>query len=207
MSWYYTYYLGIQDENGKIKPLGPYDCNGKLHEVVERSRSFETGLHDSFTEIPDEAWSDELFAEFSYKDRDNDSAHKYDYMSYCPIKELPSGSWIKSGYYLTDDIDQYMKSLDNPDEYYFEGFYERLSPEVYARRMENELKFGPPKPKKDCEGNEFETHSVSEYSYYCYPDYNCKEYDASTLRRTAEMLMESYDVPKGSRIVVILSEG
>ena len=36
MSYYYSYYLGIEDKSsGLIQPFGPYDSFGKLNPIIE----------------------------------------------------------------------------------------------------------------------------------------------------------------------------
>ena len=60
MSWYVSFFIAIQDKNGKITPLGPYDNEGKLKCVHETSRSFTTDLHESFYPIEDDMVTDEL---------------------------------------------------------------------------------------------------------------------------------------------------
>ena len=205
MSWYVNFYLCWQDKDGKIRPLGPYDYKGEFKCVRSTSRSFTTDLNQLFNPIPDEAWTEELEKEFTYEDEDGNRKRDDQYMGYLPLSELPTGDWIKDGYFLIDDIDQYIRSKDD-DEVYFDDFYGGLSPEVYIRMVENELKFGPPKPKKDCEGEEYIPHSVADYSFFMYPDYQCKEWEAFLLRMVAGIL-DNWDLPKDARVVVVKTEG
>ena len=76
MSYYYTYYLGYERE-GKIYPLGPYDCFGKLRDVVNRSRSFASDLHERFWPVKEEEISDELRKEFEYTDWEGKKTVEY----------------------------------------------------------------------------------------------------------------------------------
>ncbi|MBP5564959.1 MAG: hypothetical protein J6X45_04470 [Lachnospiraceae bacterium] len=202
MSWYTTYYLGLQDKDKKIIPLGPYDNNHKLKSVISTSRSFTTDLKDLFYPIQDEMVTDELRAEFSC---DIDTELR-PYFEYLPLKELPTGEWVKSGYYLLSDINTYLASLRD-DNTYFEDFYDSLSSTEYAMKLENELKFGKPQPYIDADGWEVKEHACSEYAYFAYPDYECQEYEASLLRTVAGMLKESYNLEDGEQIVVIKTEG
>ena len=67
MSYYYSYYAGYKYD-GKIYPLGPFNCFGKLRAIVEKSRSFASDLHNDFYDVPDDAASDELRERFEYED-------------------------------------------------------------------------------------------------------------------------------------------
>lgn len=198
MSWYVNFYIGIMDADGKIIPLGPYDNKGELKCVRSTSRSFTTDLHEKFDVIKPEQFTDELRKEFEYYT--SDDCELAQYFGYLPLNKLPKGDYIKRGYFLNEDIYSYMKDGD-PE------FYESLTPEEYAFRLESELKFGAPKMKKDEYGFEYCEHSCSEYSYFCYPDYCCEEYEAWVLRHEANLLMDIWEVLEGSEIVVIKTEG
>lgn len=198
MSWYVDYYLGVQDKDGKIVPLGPYDNKGKLKCVHFTSRSFTTDLTDEFIPILDAMITDELRKEFKY----DVEGELRSYFGYCPLEDLPRGEWIKTGYFLIEDINRYLE-----DDVDFNDFYQYLSPAQYAIKLENELKFGKPKPIKDCEGEEIEQYSCSEYAYFAYPNYQSKEYESWLLRTTASMLAENFELDEGSRIVAIKTEG
>lgn len=203
MSWYFSAYLGYQDKEGKIWLLGPYDSNGKLHPVIETSRSFTTDLKDYFYDIPDEAWTPELEDQFSYTDYEGKKVRS-EYVGYLPISQLPKGDFIKTGYFLIDEIDRYQKS--KTDDWDFDGFYDVLSPEAYIGMVQNEMKFGRPQTKIDEFGEEVTPHSASEYAYFAYPNYNCKEYEAFVLRQMANVLEGYYD-EEHSDVVIIKDEG
>ena len=206
MSWYRNYFIGLQDPDGKIYPLGPFDNKGNLKYVLEKSQSFETGICESFTKLTNEMWTDELEKLFLHPDCQDDleevTKFVHEYTSFCYVKDLPTGDWIKRGYYLIDQIQSYEESDGEFDE-----FYDYMSPDVYARHMEQELKFGPPKPRKDEFGDEYTPHSCSEYSYFCYPDYNCIERDAFELRKMANILIDDWQLKDGWKKVVVLTEG
>lgn len=200
MSWYVNFYLGLMDQNNKIIPLGVYDYKGELKCIHSTSRSFTTELHELFYPIQKKMITDELRKEFPY-DADGELSQ---YFGYLPLSELPKGDWIKSGFYLLEDITNYLNYKNGKTDDY-DGFYDMLTPTEYAFKLENELKFGK-EIKQDEFGNEG-GHSCSEYTYFSYPDYECMEYEAHLLRIVAEILMDSYEVPNGSQIVVIKTEG
>ena len=206
MSWYTSYFCGIQAPDNKIYPLGPFDNKGNLKYVLEKSRSFETGINESFTKLTADMWTDELekaLLHVADPEMTNEAREfLHEYTSYCPIKDLPTGDWIKRGYYLIDQIQTYE---ENDGDY--EVFYDSISPEVYVRRMEQELKFGPPKPRKNEFGDEYTPHSCAEYSYFCYPDYNCVERDAFELRKMGNILIEDWELKDGWQKVAVLTEG
>ena len=201
MSYYYNYYIGYK-HNGKIYPLGPYDCNGKLKDVVSRSRSFASDLHESFDFVDENMISDELRKEFEYEDWNGNK--KVD-VKYLPLKELPYGDFISKGYFLIDSVREYEKGEDD-----FENDleYDKVDPVVYAAMVKNEIVFGKPSPKKDIEGGEMEVHGASDYMYYAYPNYSGKEYEAFVIRQVAEMLGEfNRNLPEGYEVVILETEG
>lgn len=200
MSYYYSYYLGIKKQDGKIYPLGPYDCDGKLHHVLYDSRNFASDLHEEFDRIPDEMISDELRKEFEYKNWNDEIV--MDEVKYLPLKDLPTGDYIKTGYYLIEDIKKYEETHDDWD-----LFYERLSPVTYVGMLLAEKSGAAiPKQKYDEEGDPIDTYSAADYMYYAHPDYHCREYDAHLLRCAAESY-EYSKVTRDAEIVVLETEG
>ncbi len=212
MSWYVYYYIGYKTQEGKIYPYYPFDSFGKLVPVITRSRSFASDLWRSFNRITLDETTEEIKLHFGDEnekgflgDDKSEAEEKPPWCFWLNVDDLPQGSYIKSGYFLQEDIAEYERCIESGD--YFEGFYDVLSPAEYARKMESELKFGIPKPKKDFEGNEFEVHSCGDYSYYAYPDYDSEEYEASRIREAIDMVEYRFDLPKGSKLVVLQTNG
>lgn len=217
MSWYFTYALTYKNkEDGKLYPLGPFDYKGDYKNVLSKSRSFASALHERFTPIDSAEDRKSLISEELFKvktgwegEEEKEYAEEffngegYWMWSYLPIEDLPEGDYIKRGYVLIDQIEEYEK-----DEGYFEGFYPVLTPQIYAKKLENELKFGRPKPKKDCEGNEIEEHSVSEFSYYAWVDRESEEYEAYKIREALYLLRTWYNIENGDEeLYVLLTQG
>ena len=200
MSYYYNYYIGYMLE-GKLYPLGPYDCFGKLQEAVSVSKSFASDLYYDFYEVKEEMISEELRKEFEYEDW---QGKKVIDVKYLMMNKLPKGSFIKTGYFLIDDVKTY-ESEGRRETY--DLFYDRVSPVVYAEMLKNEQIFGKPLPETDFEGNEIECRSASDYMYYAYPDYNSKEYEVFMIREMAEILDPFFKLPKGYELVVLETEG
>ena len=198
MSYYYDYYIGYKHD-GKIYPMGVYDAKGKLHSVFCNSRSFASDLHESFNSVKDDEISDELRKEFEYDGWDGKKTMGI--VKWLPVKELPSGDYVKKGYFLIEDVKAYEGNRD-----WFDGFYDTVSPTVYAALLDKELKFGKNQPKKDAEGNEYIEHNASDYMFYAYPDYHSKEYEAFILRETVDSMWSS-ELPEGSEWVIIETEG
>lgn len=204
MSYYYSYYVGYRTPDDKIYPLGPYNSLGKLNAVIEVSRSSASDLHNDLIYIAATQITDELRKEFQYRDWNGDP--QIPPLKWLPVDDLPKGDFIQKDYFLIEDVRTYEEADDNWD-VTFDLFYNRLTPTVYAQMAANEVRFGKPKPKLDCEGNPMEVHSASDYMYYAYPDYNSREYEAFMLRHAADVLHPFKGLPEGSELVIIETEG
>ena len=198
MSYYYEYYAAIQNKESKmVFPLGPYDCNGKLKAIIERSRSFASDLHDDFYILPNEQISDELHKEFDYEDYKEEKVCD---IKYLPIDKLPTDSYIIKGYFLIDDIQAWEQEGDDS------LFHNMIKPEYYAELMQKELIFGKNQPEKDEDGYEYTKPNASDYIYSAIPNYNSKEYEAEMIRQVAIMLFD-YDLSQKYDLLVIEVEG
>ena len=201
MSYYYNYYIGyINPDDNKIYPLGPYNSSGRLCRVISDSRSVASDLYEDFYAVKETQISDSLRKEFEAENWEGEPVVE---VKYLPVEELPNNSYIKTGYYLIDEVKVYESIKDDE---WFEGFSEIISASVYAAMLKNEIVFGKNKPELDCEGNECTVPSASDYMYYAYPDYSSKEYDAHLLRRAVDSL-EYYDLPSGTKYVILEDEG
>lgn len=211
MSWYVDYYVGYRDKDGKIYPLAPFDAFGELHPIITKSRSFASDLWEKFTRVTLEETTEELKKHFpdgniySWGEK-SEEKEEPPWCFWLDPEELPTGSYLKKGYFLQEDIAQYERSLED-NSVYFGGFYHMLTPAEYARKMEAELKFGIPKPKKDDEGNEFEVYGCGEYSFYVYPDYESAEYEASVIKDILYMFEYYSGLPEGSKLLVLQTNG
>ncbi|MCR4805731.1 MAG: hypothetical protein K5981_08775 [Clostridia bacterium] len=198
MSYYYNYYVGYK-KDGKIYPWGPYNANGKLEPMVCRSRSFASDLHEEFYAVSDDEVSEELRKEFEYEDWGN--IKRLD-VKYLLEKDLPTGSYIKTGYFLIKDVQAY----ENDEYGDFEGFSDVISPEVYAAKLQHEMMFGKNQPEKDDEGYEYTEPNASDYMYYAYPDYETKEYESFILRQLIDALRD-HRLGSDVEYVVLETEG
>ena len=198
MSYYYNYFLGYIKDN-KVYPLGPFDNKGKIHAIISRSRSFASDLHDDFLPIDEELLSDELKEQFQYKNYNGDIVTEH--IKCLPIDKLGNDNYIKSGYFLIEDIEEYQKDKNTED-----IFYEAMTPELYAMKMKNELAFGTPKEKFDAEENPLDVHSCSEYAYFAYPNYLSREYEVSRIKDYAS-IFEYADVIEDAELVALETEG
>lgn len=191
MSYYYNYYVGYTKDN-KIYPWGPYDANHKLNCALSRSRSFASDLHNEFSVVSKEQISDELRKQFEYTDWENNI--KMQQVKYLPVKDLPSSNFIQKGYFLIKDVDEYER-----DEYACGGdyFYNKLTPQVYAAKLDAQLKFGPNKPDEDG----YTEPNASDYMYYVYPDFNCMGYEVHVLQMFVSAL-ESYSLDCNDYVIL-----
>ena len=203
MSWYYSYYVCYKDKDNILYPLGMFDYTGHMRPVFSKSRSFASDLYERFIRIKsadmisDElmrAWRMDYYEEVTKKDL-------LPYVSYLPLKELRYGNIEKRGYFLIEDIQAYLK-----DDYSEDIFYDYLTPELYAIKMESEQKYGPPPPTTDCGGYEYTPHSVRDYAYFVYIDYNSEEYETKQLLDAME-IYEFVDIPDEAERVIVLSQG
>ncbi len=199
MSWYYNYRLGYM-KDGKIYPLAPFDAAGKWHDVFYRSRSFTSDLHEKFWPIKEEMVTDEFKKGFPWYEEASESEKGL--VTYLPLKDLPTGSYIKSGYFLLEDIKAYEEYHGTDD-----IFYDSLTEKEYLRLMKNELLFGKPQEKEDDFGETYTPKSCADYAFYAYPDYFCEEYEAFLLRTAAEPYEYTDLVKNTEQIVVILHQG
>ena len=199
MSYYYNYCVGYLSDK-KIYPLGPYTKNHKLKYVLSRSRSFASDLYEEFCCIKDDAISDELRAEFEYKNwkGENEIAVKY-----LPVSDLPVGSFVKKGYFLVDDVKKY----EFDESCVSDLFFEYLTPSVYAAMVTNEMAFGKPDVKYDVEGEQLPSYTANDYMYYAYPDYHSREYEAFLLRVIADCLSGYRELPEDAVLVILETEG
>lgn len=198
MSWYYQYFLGVQDKQTKeIKPFGPYDCDGNLRPIIEKSSSFASELHNDFIRIPEEFVSAELRKEFEYEDYQGDKQFEAKYLMF---NDLPDGDYIVRGYFPIEDHEMWVKEGDDS------LFYRVIDPHTYNELMRKELIFGKNQPEKDSEGFEYTKPNASDYIYDAIPRYNSEEYEAELIRQVANMLF-GYELYEKYNLVVIETEG
>lgn len=104
------------------------------------------------------------------------------WVSYINVSDLGSVDYVKRGYFLVDDIKQYVEG-----ESAYDLFYDSMTELEYTMRSENEKKFGPPGEKEDCEGFKYTPHSCADYAYFSYPDYNSVQYASFLFKKAASM--------------------
>lgn len=183
MSWYYDYYIG-KKVNDKIELIGPYDNEGKIHPIFERSRSFASSLKDRFYSYNGEELKDKLWS---------------DLIKILPYRELPKTDFVKTGYFLVDDVEEYLKNGGDS----YDLFYDRLDPQTYAEKLKTEIILGKPEPQKDEEGYEIEVHGCMDYMFFAYPDYNCEGYEALLIYNA----VDAFGLYDTKDIVIVMCEG
>lgn len=204
MSYCYTYYIGYLADDGKVYPLGPYNYFGDLCPILSRSGSFASDLYESFKRIEKSAASDKLKAEFPYEfETENDS--KYTSIKMFEVDKLPTDSFVKSGYFLIEDVKRY----ENGDWFANDGLFdESITPAVYANMLKNELILGAKLEvidlfNEDEEEEPIPQYTAGDYMYYAFPDFYSREYEAHLLRSAAE----SFEMKGTEKLVILLVEG
>lgn len=214
MSTYYSYYIGYKDEQGDnlIHPLGPFDADGKLHPAGEWSRSWCPGFRNMFYRSAANEYSGEFVdaIKTTYDSQDEEVFDNDGFtseMDWIYLSELPSGDYIKSGYFLIDDVRNYL-AVNNNDrvELLDELFFDKVTPVAYNGMCDSELKFGKKEPTKDELGFVIQHNNASDYMYFAYEDTNCDAYKAHVIKVVADVY-ESYKLPKGAKKVVIQTIG
>ena len=203
LSWYVNFYVAYQTSDGMIYPYGPFDYSGDYKCIHWTSRSFTTDLKDSFDTVKKEQVSKELI-DAIYNSEIDDDYELSMYWGICPLENLPSGDFIKSNYYLIDDIEKYQK-----DKHAEDLFYDSLDPITYNLKSQNELKFGKPTETTDEWGDKYTPYSCADYAFFTYADYDCKEYEAHKIRIIVYSMYDSYkeSIPKDAKIVIFKTEG
>ena len=206
MSYYYNYSIGIKTKDDKIYPLGPFNADGKVLDVITNSRSYEPEkLHEDFLPVSDNQKTPELIEAYSHELIE---AYSYDSCSlkYLPIGELPKGDGLRSGYFLISDVVAYKADPNNMENL----FYDWMDAETYLSRAANEERFGPPLTEKDEEGYDITPKSCRDYMPFAYIDINSAEYMAEKIRFAASMYNDWDLINKFGAdytIVVLLTEG
>lgn len=210
MSYYYCYKLGYK-KNNKIYPLFPFRDDGTWADVITRSRSYDNHLHDDFNAINKDMLSDEMIKQLLkdvslYGESEEDYIDKVvPYIKWLPLDQLPADEYLKSGYYLISDVERYeSESKDTRSVFDMDLFYDQMSTTAYNARLHNVLMVGDDSEKD--EDGDYIKRPITDYMFYVYPDYDCKEYDSFLLKTMARMC-DTYHMDKDTEIVVIDMEG
>ena len=202
MSYYYNYYIGYQ-KDGKIYPWGPYTRDGKLQPALERSQSFASNLYNYFSYLDKSEASDELIKEFDWAFKNSDSNYIHN-IKYITLDKLPTGSTIRRGYFLISDVEAYEAMLADGDvDYYFDGFYDMMSPVTYAARIVSDINNGYKYDPYDEESR----HPATDYMYYAYEDITSAAYEANYLSKVCNALTEYGVLPDGATPIIFEAEG
>lgn len=205
MSYYYTYYLGYKDKNdGKIYPLGPYDNKQNLHNVLCKSASFASDLHDIFEPIPGEEISSDLRSQFEYEDYRGQRTFD---VTHAMLSDLPLGSIVSKGYCLREDVQQYLADEDGYEDE-DDLMYHMLSESEFAMKAHSELQNGVSEPKTDDYGETIPVYSCKDYVYFSFLNTHSKAYESFLIRMAAASFEYSDDIEYDlSNVVVLLTQG
>lgn len=224
VSWYYQYFATYRNKKeNKLYFLGPYNHEGQVMEIINRSRSFASDLYEYFEKPVDKSmYSDRMLSDlqkmwgFSDEEmlKDDDIAWKL--ISYCALDDLPKNTdYMKEGYFLNDNIKCYEEEHDS------ECMGHPLTPAEYTRMLQNEMKFGKPGEKINEWGEKYTPYSCEDYSFYRYPDYLSMEYELSEIKHMIDILTNDgytfwlkdkdkdhyYDIDPNIELGVLLMQG
>ena len=210
MSWYISFYCATRNKKTKmLYPLGPFDNKGKYYDVLCKSRTSHIWDQNEgeIEKAKLEEVSEELRTALKPETYENyfteEEYGRYGGWIYIlPYHELGASNYIKKGYVLLEDLER-----SEDENSWFDGFSDVLTPVTYAKRLENEMKFGPPKPQKDCEGYDITPHSVADYTYHCWPDYDSLEWETHCIRQFMEMFLEHPGLPDDFEPVIVITQG
>ena len=195
MSWYYNYFLGVKNKDtGVFSLLAPFDRDGEIQCVLTKSRSFASDLYEKFDKLDQDKFDERMKKNFSYEyNGETETEDVYG----MPLSDLPKGDILKTGYFLLSDIAYYEKDHDS-----YDLFYDKMTPQEYLLRQNNELKFG--EDKRDPDDDNYQ-RPCRDYAYYGYIDYCSKEYEAWIIRTVANMF--EYRVDDNEEVWVLMTQG
>ena len=107
---------------------------------------------------------------------------------------MPKAQPIQTGYVLIEDVIRYENEGDT------DVFYNRITPTVYAAKLEHELKFG-----KNPEQEDVYESNASEYMYYAWQDRNTEGYEAYLILQAYDSLVLFED--KNREYYILETEG
>ena len=203
MSYYYNYYLGYK-KDGKIYPLGPYNCFNEINPIVSRSRSFASDLYEYFYSVKDEMITKELDIAFGWDDY-NGTRHCE--VRYLPISELPTGSYLVKGYFPIREVNEYEELPEN-EKVEFE-WSRPINPYAFIGKLQNKSINNENIYSDEDEDEDEDTWNFnpSDYMFYMYPNYYCKEYEVSAIMKMVRTFDYSKYLSDDSEIVVLETEG
>ena len=199
MSWYYNYFLAYEEEDGKLYPYAPFDANGRLMDVLSKSRSFASHMHETFWELPKEKMSDELIKRFTYETYTGEE--ELDRVKYLKLSELPHGDMFKQGYVPRIIVEAYENNRTDV----IDGV---ITQATYIGMLEAELKgLHPTQTYYDDWGESME-FSASDYMFYRWVDSTDENYEAWLIRMAADTFNYGHDkYISEDNVYVIETEG
>lgn len=170
MSVYYSFYVGYTTEDDKVHLFGPMDTFGYAVPILCRSGGFINGTHEQFTKIGPERYGEKLNEQLklNYKEDDNDNNSWSIPVYICNIDDIRDTNFMRSGYYPTNDIMDYVSDLDDDEGCFGEFYYnERYSIKEYAIKVANALRHD----------NKELLDELKQFDFFTYPDYESAEYN------------------------------
>lgn len=209
MSYYYNYFLGKREvATGLVYPAAPFDDNGKMMCLYSRSRSFASDLWRDMDCLPEERMSEELKAQFRYKDWNDEET--IESMRILPLAAMSGKEPFETAYVPVSDVVNKRQYEDDFEEI---EFTDRLSPEQYAAfclgyatDVSNTRKV----ERFDIETNEFVVVELkpTDYMYYRWVDTQTKTYESWMISTMVHNLDDlAWRPPDGFEWVILETEG
>lgn len=188
MSMEYNWYIAIKNKDGKLDFFpGSYHLDDQLeletetgkwlkkgkkkkpNSIMWRTGSFIYEVDEVFNPISQKELANELAEAFAYTDWDGKKSFSNTLcgLSLSELNHL-SSDYIKKGYFLARDVDEYEKNKDTEN-----VFWEHIGPQAYANLAAKQVKRHV---ETDDEGFDYTVYGYEDYMYYAYEDYECKEY-------------------------------
>ena len=195
MSYYYTFFLGMKYADGTI------DYVGEEPIIIESySRGFfEESFLEPFDYVCEKEMSDRLKTLRKISGWDgNEYIAETRYLSFKDFYNL-SREYIKSGYYLAEDVNRYLKQENKYD---FDGFYEKVDPIIYSSlvrtRPETIIR-----ESIEFEGEKEVLHGANDYMWFAYPDYDSNKYKAAQIVSIIRFIEKNCELGKGEELLIL----
>ena len=164
MSTYYSFYIGYRTKDKKFHAFGPFDKDNKLRPILVKSRSFISDLYQEFYPVRIEDMDEFVEIMFTHSSIYGNTDGLVTDLKWLPVSDLPGTDFMKTGYFLTEEIMDYILTKEPC----FSEHYEMIE---YSILLEAAVK----------NNNTEEIERLKKYSFFSYPDYDSAEFESYIL--------------------------
>ena len=195
MSYLYKFFLGKKYADGTIDYVGDESIT---------IRSYSSGFfNDEFLSPFDYVAESEMREKLKkYMEttgwNDEPIIRKLMYLSFDDFFKIDR-NYIKSGYFLAEDVSEYLKS---EDKYYFDGFYNSLDPIMYSSLVRTR----PETIIRDSqryEGEKEVLRGANDYMWFAYPDYSSIQYMAEEMASIIMFIRDNSKLEEGEEFLIL----